>query len=845
MADVITRLKVESTEYDNKIKRAQQGLLNLEQEVRKTGTTFSTLSREQVNYIQSLGRMETSSRNAKGKIGELGAAFTELSLMYKRMTDQEKSSPAGKALAQSLDQLKTRVVQAKADLADLNKSLNETGKEMESAAGGGVDFGAVLSQLGSQLGINSQLMQALSTGTVATTAAIAAGAVAAGAAAKAWSDYNDELVRQNTMTSVVTGGKGGEDLTMGVRALARTYDVDFRQAIEAANTLMQQFGVNSSEALRLLQDGMQGMIAGDGGKLLSMIQQYAPSFRDAGIEASQLVAIIQNSEGGIFTDQNMNAIVMGIKNIRLMTKQTSDALAQLGIDGEEMTRKLNDGSMTIFEAMQQVSTAIENAGSSSQAVGQVMQQVFGRQGTAAGTNLAKAIETLNTNLEVTKTQTGELGESFVKLNEANMRLEETMKEIFGLSGWEDMNNLLKTDLANTLSDILDIIGGIKQAIADLGDYSSWAWTDFLKRMSGEAYKKPTGGGSFTGMGKSIGSSVSGIVSAARTEQQSGFVVVTDGKGNVVKATRGGQDVTAEYKASITPTGTGTTTTKPKGGGGKSGTAWAPIVMGDFGGIGFGRSMKDVQADLSRAQGAYNVAEDESSRAAAKKMVEAYQQELETMKNEGDVTKGGFADAYNHDIGKNIARLEKDRIRNDNENKATTEKTMVGELQKITGGVQGMLSGLNQMGVEIPEGLNSVVSSLSGMLSVLQSINMIVGTIQSIQTVGTFLGIFGHGGIVGKAANGMVVPGNSFSGDNLRMPVAGGGMIGVNSGELILSMSQQNNVASALLSRQQGGAVDVQPWIDGERIFLGMNNTTRRQGKGEIVTTSMLKQKGIL
>ena len=340
MADSILRLKVESQEYDNKIKRAQQGLLNLEQEVRKTGTTFSTLSREQVNYIQSLGRMETSSRNAKGKIGELGTAFTELSLMYKRMTDQEKSSPAGKALAQSLDQLKTRVVQAKADLADLNKSLNDTGKEMESAAGGGVDFGAVLSQLGSQLGINSQLMQALSTGTVATTAAIAAGAVAAGAAAKAWSDYNDEIGRQNTMTSVVTGGNGGEDLTMGVRALARTYDVDFRQAIEAANTLMQQFGVSGEQALRLLQDGMQGMIAGDGGKLLSMIQQYAPSFRDAGIEASQLVAIIQNSEGGLFTDQNMSAIVMGIKNIRLMTKATSDALAQLGIDGQKMSEQL-------------------------------------------------------------------------------------------------------------------------------------------------------------------------------------------------------------------------------------------------------------------------------------------------------------------------------------------------------------------------------------------------------------------------------------------------------------------------------------------------------------------------
>ncbi|MBR6606419.1 MAG: hypothetical protein IKK92_11250, partial [Prevotella sp.] len=268
MAESVVKLRVDDKEYNASLRNAKQGLIALEQSLQNAGKSFLDVDHKVVDYIRELGKMGTQSTTAKGKIGEMTSAFTEWGMAYKRMTDQEKSSPAGKALAQSLDQLKTRVVQAKADLADLNKSLNDTGKEMESAAGGGVDFGAVLSQLGSQLGINSQLMQALSTGTVATTAAIAAGAVAAGAAAKAWSDYNDELGRQNTMTSVVTGGKGGEDLTMGVRALARTYDVDFRQAIEAANTLMQQFGVSSSEALRLLQDGMQGMIAGDGGKLL-------------------------------------------------------------------------------------------------------------------------------------------------------------------------------------------------------------------------------------------------------------------------------------------------------------------------------------------------------------------------------------------------------------------------------------------------------------------------------------------------------------------------------------------------------------------------------------------------
>ena len=76
---------------------------------------------------------------------------------------------------------------------------------------------------------------------------------------------------------------------------------------------------------------------------------------------------------------------------------------------------------------------------------------------------------------------------------------------------------------------------------------------------------------------------------------------------------------------------------------------------------------------------------------------------------------------------------------------------------------------------------------------------------------------------------MVIPGNSFSGYNLRMPVVGGGMIGVNSGEVILNESQSGNLVNKLFS-QQGGAVDVQPWVYGEKVYLGMNNTLQRKGK---------------
>lgn len=126
MADSILRLRVESQEYDSKIKRAQQGLLHMEEACRKVGGTLSVLEKEEKDFVQSLGSMETVSKTARGRLSELTAAFTELSMQYKRLTDEEKRGDFGKALSGSLEQLKTRISETKSQLADTNRELNGT-----------------------------------------------------------------------------------------------------------------------------------------------------------------------------------------------------------------------------------------------------------------------------------------------------------------------------------------------------------------------------------------------------------------------------------------------------------------------------------------------------------------------------------------------------------------------------------------------------------------------------------------------------------------------------------------------------------------------------------------------
>ena len=153
MADLVTRLKVDSKEYESKIERARSGLLHLEQSLQKAGKSFASADEEQVAFVKELGKMETVSQTAKGKVGELSKAFIDLSVQYKKMTDQEKESPFGKAMAQSLNQLKTRVQDAKNEIKELEGELN--GSQLGGGGGGGLfggdKFGGMIQVLGGNL----------------------------------------------------------------------------------------------------------------------------------------------------------------------------------------------------------------------------------------------------------------------------------------------------------------------------------------------------------------------------------------------------------------------------------------------------------------------------------------------------------------------------------------------------------------------------------------------------------------------------------------------------------------------------------------------------------------------
>ena len=123
--EFIARLTVDSKEYDGKLKNAVSGMQHLERATRNAGKSMNDLTEEQVEYIRSMGQMETKATSAKGKLAELTKSYTEMSMQYRRMTEEEKRGDGGRALAQSIDQLKGRIKDFKGELKDVNLELGE------------------------------------------------------------------------------------------------------------------------------------------------------------------------------------------------------------------------------------------------------------------------------------------------------------------------------------------------------------------------------------------------------------------------------------------------------------------------------------------------------------------------------------------------------------------------------------------------------------------------------------------------------------------------------------------------------------------------------------------------
>jgi len=129
MADSILRLKVDSQEYDSKLKRAAQGLDAYVQKCRNIGGTLAIVEEETLKFVQALGGMDTVAKGGTQYIREMSRSITDLTLTYRSLTDEEKESPFGLALAKGIQQLTERAGEARDAMNDVNAAIQNAASD--------------------------------------------------------------------------------------------------------------------------------------------------------------------------------------------------------------------------------------------------------------------------------------------------------------------------------------------------------------------------------------------------------------------------------------------------------------------------------------------------------------------------------------------------------------------------------------------------------------------------------------------------------------------------------------------------------------------------------------------
>lgn len=302
-----------------------------------------------------------------------------------------------------------------------------------------------------------------------------AGIAGVGLAFKFWYDYNKGLVEATRLTSQFTG-KTGDDLKQfrnEVQAVADTFDKDFKETLMSANAVAKQFGISQDEALKLIKDGF---VAGAdaNGEFLDNLKEYPAYFKEAGLSASQMIAITaQTNKSGIYSDKGIDTIKEGNLRIREMTTATAAALDGIGISSKQVLKDLQNGSKTTFDVMQEVSAKLGELPENSQAVGTAIADIFGGAGEDAGLQYIKTLKDIDTNLDTVKGKAGELGALQEEQLRSQAELNNVISALFDQTGgtFERMTTgakvFINDGLVFMIKGIIDLINYFIKLYNDL------------------------------------------------------------------------------------------------------------------------------------------------------------------------------------------------------------------------------------------------------------------------------------------------------------------------------------------------------------------------------------------
>ena len=712
MADSILRLKVDSQEYDQKIKRAAEGIQQYAQKCRDAGGTLQYLDDGVLEFVQALGKMDTVATGTKQQLREMSNALTTLTQTYRGLTDEEKASPFGQELAKGIQQLTERAGQAQDAMADVQASIRNAASDTR---------------------LFDQMAQGMSVATAGFQGLTGAGkllGIEMGNDVEVIAKLQAAMAVTNSLTTIQTALQKQSALMQGVLAAKQALSTVAQQAYAVATGE----ATAAQAAFNVVADANPyGLLLAGIGAVVGAITTFTAMMPETTSEADNMA-------------NAMDRIADSLNRAQQAYEDFANSMKEQGFGGQEQYAALYNANVKRIRELKQ-----------------------------AGMDAKDPEEKKKYLEEIRKLQ----AENEKLKKENNERRQRLMKLLRG-----DFNDL-------------DTDAKVDSAIAFLKDQMK--------------YQK-TGGATYRAIERRISE------------------LETFWKSPSVKSN--GSDTTK--------------TTKP--------TKTVKEEADDF--VEINGLIAQTEEHISNLQQRIKEAPDETTISTLKKQLVEAQDELKRLNNIGtdvntaalpplmqmesvlkqlneDLKKAETPEAYQNLLADIKAINEEIDTFKGKSNGNKNKKKSYEDLEKfnkdysqIVGGVSSIASGIQQMGVEMPKELQSILGVLTGMSTIMSGIVAILTLIDAKETVQAAtapLPFFANGGVV-HAASGFMVPGNNFSGD--LVPAY------LNSGEMVLNRFQQQALAGTL---ESGGRANVQVTghLEGETIVLAADRWGRRTGKGEL------------
>lgn len=452
LKDKINRLTTELKSAEEGTQRFYRNVGNYKSALLGAGVSTSSLCDALAKECKTAEEAEKANDVLKKAVAAIDpssvGASESIALLTKKIEENEKiiqEHADNVAAAQKKQQEQSEgLLDTMSDLTGVNLNFGNSLNNLSKNSAGSVMEG---------LTVKAKALWSTLTGLLANPMVLTfLGIAGVGMAVKWWYDYNKGLEEASRLTQQLTGLSGDEMKAFRneVQGVADTFGIDFQEVLESANTLSQQFGISVQEALGYVKDGFVSG-ANATGQFTDIVKEYPAYFKEAGLSASQFISITaQSSKMGIVSDKAVDTIKEANIRLREMSTATAEALDGIGISSAEMQKKLQDGSMTTFEAMQQVSAKLNEMADNSPATAAAISDIFGGPGEDAGLQYLRTLKDIETDLDVTKEKAGDLARVQEEQMNSQIELDNTLASLFDATGgsFEEMTATAKTWVNN-------------------------------------------------------------------------------------------------------------------------------------------------------------------------------------------------------------------------------------------------------------------------------------------------------------------------------------------------------------------------------------------------------------